>query len=143
MTKISKKYAAYNIQIISQAYKKLGLLRRTLCSSNSVNTKKILYISLVRSQLVYCSQIWRPFQVKEIKLLEDVQCRATKFILNDYTSSYKSRLLKLKLLPLSMIYELKDVCFFVKSFQQTSTSFNIMDFVAFSPTTQDLAPIVS
>ena len=55
------------------------------------------------------------------------------FILNDYTSSYKSRLLKLKLLPLTMIYELKDVCFFVKSFQQTSTSFNIMDFVAFSP----------
>ena len=121
------------VQITSQAYKKLGLLRRTLCSSNSVNTKKILYISLVRSQLVYCSQIWRPFQVKEIKLLEDVQRRATKFILNDYTSSYKSRLLKLKLLPLTMLYELKDVCFFVKSFQQTSTSFNIMDFVAFSP----------
>ena len=121
------------VQITSQAYKKLGLLRRTLCSTNSITTKKILYLSLVRSQLVYCSQVWRPFQVKEIKLLEDVQRRATKFILNDYTSSYKSRLMKLKLLPLTMMYELNDVSFFVKSFQQPSASFNIMDFVAFSP----------
>ena len=32
-----------------------------------------------------------------------------------------------------MIYELNDVSFFVKSFQQPSASFNIMDFVAFSP----------
>ena len=94
--------------------------------------KKTLYLSLVRSQLVYCSQVWRPHLVKDIKLLEDVQRRASKFILNDYTSDYKTRLLQLNLLPLSMIYEVNDICFFVKSIKQPSSSFNILNYVSFS-----------
>ena len=47
--------------------------------------------------------------------LEAVQCRNTKFIFNDYTSDYKSRLLSLQLLPQMMLYELNDILFFVKS----------------------------
>ena len=39
-------------------------------------------------------------------LLERVQRRASKFILNDYSIDYKSRLIKLNLLPLMYIYEL-------------------------------------
>ena len=42
----------------------------------------------------------------DILLLEKVQRRATKVILNDYTSDYKSRLIKLQLLPLMYAYEL-------------------------------------
>ena len=106
---------------------KLGLLRRFLCTSSTVSTKKMLYLSLV-----YCSQVWRPSLVKEIKLIEDVQRRATKFILNDYTSDYRTRLLKLHILPLSMLYELNDICFFVKSLKQASSSFTITDYVSFS-----------
>jgi len=45
---------------------------------------------------------------------------------------YKSRLLQLKLLPLSMLYELNDICFFVKSLKNPHSSFNILDFVKFS-----------
>ena len=45
--------------IASKAYKSLGLIRRTF-KSNSVHAKKLLYISLVRSKLTYCSQLWRP-----------------------------------------------------------------------------------
>ena len=118
--------------ITNQAYKKLGLLRQTFSSVTSVSAKKRLFLSLVRSQLVYCSQVWRPHQLKDIKLIEDVQRRATKFILNDYSSDYKSRLLTLKLLPLSMIYELNDLCFFVKSIKQPTTSFDIKNYVTFS-----------
>ena len=43
--------------ITNQAYKKLGLLRRTFSSVTSVSAKKRLFLSLVRSQLVYCSQV--------------------------------------------------------------------------------------
>ena len=53
-------------------------------------------------------------------------------IRNDYTSDYKTRLLQLSLLPLSMIYELNDICFFVKSIKQPSSSFNILNYVSFS-----------
>ena len=40
--------------ISSRAYKMLGLLRRVFSSSVSVPAKRSLYISLVRSQLLYC-----------------------------------------------------------------------------------------
>ena len=79
--------------------------------TNCTLTKKQLYISLVRFQLMYCSQIWRPNLVQDIKLLERVQRRATKYILIDYTSSYKTRLLKLSMLPLMFTYELNDLLF--------------------------------
>ncbi len=41
----------------------------------------ILLISLVKSQLSYCSQIWRPNFINNIILLEKVQRRATKYII--------------------------------------------------------------
>ena len=43
----------------------------------------------------YCSIIWRPHLIKDIKMIEQLQRRVTKFILNDY-----DRLLKLNLLPI-------------------------------------------
>ena len=125
-------WSAHISSITSQAYKKLGLLRRFLCSSNSISTKKMLYLSLVRSQLMYCSQVWRPSKAKDIKIIEDVQRRATKFILNDYSSDYRTRLCKLHILPLTMLYELNDICFFVKSLKQPHRSFAITDHVSFS-----------
>ena len=96
--------------IVSNAYKVLCLLCRLFCSSNNTITKKRLYISLVRSQILYGSQIWRSLQLKDIKSIESVQRRATKFILNDYTSNCRSRLIKLHILPLSMLLELNDIC---------------------------------
>ena len=90
----------YN-SIISQAYMILGLIRRTF-TSNYTMAKKQTYniISLVCSKLMHCSQIWRPHLIKDITALERVQCRATKYILNDYHSDYKARLQQLQLLPL-------------------------------------------
>ena len=78
--------------ITARAYKILGLLRRTFSSYHLTGKKKILYISLVKSQILYCSQIWRPRLIKNIKILEQVQRRATKWILNDYEMDYKDRL---------------------------------------------------
>ena len=90
--------------IVSKAYRALGLLRRSFKCSNSVTTKKALYLYIVRSCLLYCSLLWRPHQVRHVMLLERVQRRASKFILNDYSIDYKSRLIKLNFLPLMYIY---------------------------------------
>ena len=114
--------------ITAKAYKILGLLRRCF-KIDAIDAKRKLYISLVRSHLLYCSPIWRPHKIKDILLLEHVQRRATKYILNDYTSSYKSRLTKLNLLPLMCIYELHDLIFYIKSYKYPSSYFNINDFI--------------
>ena len=121
----------YN-HISANAYKSLGLLRRTFSSYHSTVTKKMLYISLVRSKLIYSSQLWNPYLIKDIVMLERIQRRATKFILNDYTSSYKSRLLKLNILPLMYQFDYYDILFFVKHIKHPTDSFNILNYVSFS-----------
>jgi hypothetical protein len=96
--------------------------------------KKSLYISLVRSKLTYCSQLWRPHFIKDIAILENVQRRATKFILNNYTSDYKERLTALQLLPLMYWYELQDLLFFIKCLKDPPDNFNVSDYVSFVTT---------
>ena len=78
--------------ISSKVYKSLGLLRRVFKDSHCPQARKSLYISLARSKLLYCSTLWRPNLLKDIELIEKVQRRATKFILSDYTSDYRTNL---------------------------------------------------
>ena len=80
---------------------------------------------------MYCSCLWKPYLLSDIELLERVQRRATKYILNNYTSNYKERLLRLKLLPLMYIYDLVDIMFFIKSVKFPSEKFNMLNFVEF------------
>lgn len=117
--------------IVSKAYKMLGLLRRSFSTSIPVNSKKHLYISLIRSQFMYCSVLWKPYLVKHIQLIERVQRRATKYILNDYISDYKSRLHKLLILPLMYTLDLNDIMFFIKNLKTSLDGFNIKNFVSF------------
>ena len=75
---------------------------------------------------MYCSPVWRPQFIKDIKVIERVQRRATKFILDDYRTDYKSRLTSLNMLPLMMQFELNDIIFFVSSLKNPTDSFNIL-----------------
>ena len=80
---------------------------------HSTIAKRLLYPTLVRSRLTYvhCSQLWRPYFLKDISILERIQKRKTKYILNDYHSPYKTRLIQLDVLPLMYQYELSDLLF--------------------------------
>ena len=121
----------YN-HICSKAYRSLNLIRRTVTSNSPMKVKKQLYISLVRSHLCYCSQIWRPCLIKDIVNLERVQRKATKFILDDYSSNYRSRLDCLHILPLTLWFELQDIMFLTKCLQDPSDSINIGKYVKFA-----------
>jgi len=118
--------------ILSRAYRTLGLLRRTFSKQHLSEVKRKLYLSLVRSQLTYCSTIWRPYLIKDIKTIEQLQRRATKFILNDYESDYYNRLLRLNLLPIMYIFELSDIMFAIKSLKAPSSNFDITKYISFN-----------
>ena len=117
--------------ISSRAYRQLGLIRRCFSSSTPVKVKKLLYTSLVRSQLTYCSQVWRPRFVGDFVSLELVQRRATRYILNNFSSDYKQRLTSLRLFPLMYFLELLDILFFIKCLKFPEPSFPILDYVSF------------
>ena len=112
-----------------KAYKILGLLRRHF---KHVPSKRSLYISLIRSRLTYCSPLWHPNLIKDIVCLENIQRRATKFILHDFESDYRTRLVRLNLPPLMREYELIDIAFFIISIKYPTGNFNIKDFICFS-----------
>lgn len=117
--------------IVGKAYKALYLLRRHFHTA-SVQVRRTLYLSLIRSKLTYNSVVWRPYLKKDIESLEQVQRRATKWVLSDYSSSYKSRLATLHLLPLAMVLEIADISFFLSSLSCSTPSFDILDYVSFS-----------
>ena len=77
---------------------------------------KSLFTALVRSHLGYCSQVWAPQSViRNIKLIESVQRRATKFICKTSTDlTYRDRFIFLHLLPLNYWLEYLDLVFFYK-----------------------------
>ena len=86
----------------------------------------------MRSHLSYCSQLWRPYLIKDIESIERVQRKATKYILNDYHSDYKARLSQLQLLPLMHWFEIQDILFLVKCLQQPTNYTEITSLVTFT-----------
>ena len=66
-------WSSHYTSIVSKALNTLGLIRRTVGTSSSIQVRKLLYIILVRSQVTYCSPVWRPHQIKDNILLESVQ----------------------------------------------------------------------
>ena len=121
--------------IVSKAYNTLHFLRRTISPHHSVHTKLILYTSLVRTRLTYCSQVWCPHLLKDIQTLERVQRRSTKYILNDYHSNYKDRLMALKLLTLSLWLELLDITFLINCLKYPQEHFDVFQYIQFVSST--------
>ena len=121
----------YNV-LCSKAYRILGLLRRLFSPSCSVQAKQLLYMSLVRSQLTFCSPIWWLRLLKDVKSLEHIQRIATKFILGDSSKDYKSRLVTLRLFPLMYFFEMNDIFLFMKCLKDPPSNFNILNYVTFS-----------
>ena len=117
--------------VISSALKTFSLLRRLFSHTDSEYAKRQLYLALVRFKLLYSSQVWRPKLVRDVSKLENVQRLATKFILNDYSSTYRERLINTSLLPLSMVLEINNILFFVRSLLFPTPSFNIRNLVQF------------
>jgi len=84
---------------VKQANKILGMIKRNFVD-RSKETILALYKSLVRPYLEYCISVWNPYLVKDIKLVEGVQRRATKMVQGIQHLNYDDRLNYLDLMRL-------------------------------------------
>ena len=93
-------------------------MKRTAYAICNQSVRKALYLTMVRSQLAYGSQVWAPQTVSNIQTVERIQRRATKFILSlPYQTdiSYKQRLQILDIIPLGHWHEYLDIVYIFKS----------------------------
>ena len=109
--------------------------------------KRLLYLAFVRSQLGYASEVWAPQScIRDLKLLEDVQRRATRYILRchpDLNSrpSYKSRLVSLNLLPISYWLECCDLVFLYKGVNGL-LNFSLSNFIRLLLAAPEVLPVL-
>ena len=102
--------------IVAKANKTLGLIKRLLKNTSDLKVRKTLYCTLVRPILEYACNLWSPYTIKHRQLIENVQRRASKFILNyPQDLKYADRLIKIKTLPLEFRRDISDLCLVFKS----------------------------
>ena len=94
--------------MISKANSRVGIIKRSFSKLNK-KSFKILYKSLVRPILEYCSVIWFPLNDTDANEIEKVQRRATKLVPQLRNDDYPERLRKLDLTTLQYRRERTDV----------------------------------
>lgn len=112
-------FDAHIDSIVSKASRALGFLMRTSSDFKQAKTLKILYCSLVRSNLEFASQVWSPRYLTYISRLENVQKRFIKFLCYRTKERYdESRYLDLckqfHFLPLDKRREIADLVYLSK-----------------------------
>jgi hypothetical protein len=64
------------------ANKIMGMINRTIAYKQS-NIMLKLYKSLVPPHIEYCTSVWSPFYIKDKELIEIIQHRFSKIIMQD------------------------------------------------------------
>lgn len=106
-------------QVVSRGYRSLGFILRNCRDFKSSHTKIMLFNSLVRSGLEYCSVAWNPFYEVYCKRLESVQkrflCHLTySSFLGKELLSYNDRLNHFGMLSLALRRDMLDGMFLYK-----------------------------
>ena len=107
-------------QLLSKAKQIFGLTRRTCDFVNDVKRKRVLFLSLIRSQFEHCSPVWRPINKSMIDRFENFQKRCIKWILSEENISYGAanvylnKCRQVNILPLEKRFDLNDLLFFHK-----------------------------
>ena len=108
--------------LVAKANQKFGLLRRTCYFVKNVRRRRALYLVLIRSIFEHCPIVWRPGSTVAVDKLENVQKRAMKWVLNDYSSwspeMYLIKCKSLDILPISARFDLHDLYFFHSVFYE-------------------------
>ena len=86
-------WSSYIQLVCMKAKKILGLIYRNFAKYTSDSTVILkMYKALVRPHLEYAAQVWSPYMVKDIELLEKVQRFALRICSRNYNLSYEELL---------------------------------------------------
>ena len=91
----------------------------------------MLYLSLVLSELDYCTTVWSGTSFQNVLAIERVQRAATRYKLNYPDMCYKDRLRVLNLLPLSYRRDVADVPFMCRCINNMY-NLNLTNFIKFT-----------
>ena len=69
--------------ILTKANQKYGMLKRNFHFVQDMKRRRVLYLSLVRSQFEHCSQVWRPNCKTMFEKFEKFQAKCLKWILRE------------------------------------------------------------
>ena len=78
-------WSRHILEVAWKANRTLGFLRRKFRQCTK-EVKAATYSTMVRPVLDYASTVWDPHQQGDIKILEQVQRRAARYVYNDYTT---------------------------------------------------------
>ena len=114
-------------KITSKSLQMLGFIKRITRDFTDIKTLHVLYNSLVRSRLEYCSQIWNPSAAASIIKLERVQKKYINHVsykskLNYNRQNYESLCEHFKLKTLQSRRNISDLCFLNKLFHNKVNS---------------------
>jgi hypothetical protein len=98
--------------IKGKALRNLGYIKRVLGLNAPLNVKLVLYNSLVKSVISYCTPVWSPHKKGDIIQLEHIQRQATRYFVKYANMSYIDRLRSLRMLPLTYDREIIDLLTF-------------------------------
>ena len=106
--------------LLMKANQQFGLVKRTCNFVTDVRRRRVLYLTLVRSQFEHCSQIWRPCYETMILKFESFQKKCIKWILSEEELSYSQgeeyirKCKQVNILPLRQRFILNDLIFLHK-----------------------------
>ena len=111
-------------KLISKASQKFGLTKRTCSFVTDHRRRRVLYLTLIRSQFEHCSPVWRPTGKTITDKFESFQKSCIKWILSEENlnyysySNYINKCRQVNILPVSAKFDLNDLILFYKVIYQ-------------------------
>ena len=114
-------FNSHLLYVINKSNKMIAFIKRnTLLFRNSIAIKN-LYISLVRSNIMYGSLIWRPNNKKDIEQIEKIQHKILRYMafkdklqFNKFCHDYSNLMLKYELPSILSLFKANEAIFLYK-----------------------------
>jgi hypothetical protein len=111
-------FGKQTIELVNKCNRTVGGIKHSFRNRN-IDKLSIMFKSLVRSKLEYCSAVWNPSSVENVNRIEKVQRKFSKWFATTRDLSYLDRLIELSLETLEFRRLVHDLVLVYKLVQDT------------------------